>query len=494
VLGVTNTDGKALMGVELEFDKILRGKDGFMKLTRDARGVMKASIEVERVEPVDGYNLKLSIDVGVQTIIENELEKAVKEFEAESGVVIVVDPWTGDILGLANYPNFDPNNYWLFDVENFKNRALLDAFEPGSTFKVIPASLLLEKDPNKLYSKINVDGGKSIIRGVKVVDFKPNDVLSFTDVLKYSSNIGMAKLGLELDKVEFYKHIRNFGFGAYTGINLPAESRGEVKTPDKWTPATKIYMSFGYELRATALQIAMAYASIANGGVLVQPRIVKEILDSEGKVVKSFPVVRVRRVISERVAKILTEILEKVVDEGTGIQAKVEGLKVAGKTGTAQIYEFGFYSKARYRASFVGFFPAEKPKFVCFVMLESPKKNYAGGIVAAPVFKRIAEQLIKLSPVETEPQELEIAKNESEVFSSDENTIMIRVGDGKMPDLRGLALRSALSKISPLDLKVNIIGSGVVIDQVPAPGTRVKAGMKCVLYCRDDSKISLNER
>ncbi|MFN3133945.1 MAG: penicillin-binding protein [Candidatus Kryptonium sp.] len=486
VLGMVNIDGKALMGVELEFDKILRGKDGFMKLTRDALGITKASIEVERVEPIDGYNLKLSIDVGVQTIIENELEKAVKEFEAESGVVIVVDPWTGDILGLANYPNFDPNNYWLFDVENFKNRALLDAFEPGSTFKIVPASLLLEKDPNKLYSKVNVDGGKSVVRGVKVVDFKPNDVLSFTDVLKYSSNIGMAKLGLELDKVEFYKHIRNFGFGAYTGINLPAEAKGEVKTPDKWSPATKIYMSFGYELRATAIQIAMAYVSIANGGVLIQPRIVKEILDLEGKVVKSFPVVKVRQVISEKTAEILTEILEKVVDEGTGMQAKVEGLRVAGKTGTAQIYEFGFYSKARYRASFVGFFPVEKPRFVCFVMLESPKKSYAGGIVAAPVFRRIAEQLIKLSPIESESKEFEVVKNESKMFLSDEDAAMVKVRDGKMPDLRGLSLRSALSKISPFDLKVNIIGSGVVVDQTPKPGSSIKAGMECVLYCRDN--------
>ncbi len=491
VLGAVNIDGKALMGVEFEFDEILRGKDGYMKLTRDARGDVKASVEVEKVEPMDGYNLKLSIDVGVQTIIENELRRAINEFEAEAGVVIVVDPRTGDILGLSSYPDFDPNNYWLFTTENFKNRAVIDAFEPGSTFKVVPASLLLEKDPNKLYSKVNVDGGKSIIKGVKVVDFKPNDVLSFSDILKYSSNIGMAKLGLELNKVEFYRHIRNFGFGTYTGIRLPAESKGEVKTPDKWSPASKIYMSFGYELRATALQIAMAYASIANGGVLVQPRIVKEILDSEGKVVKSFPVVYVRRVVSEKVARILTEILEEVVNEGTGVQAKVEGLRIAGKTGTAQIYESGFYSKARYRASFVGFFPVEKPKFVCFVMLESPKKNYAGGVVAAPVFKRIAEQLIKLSPIESESEEFNAVKSEVNTFSSAENITKVKDGAGEMPDLRGLSLRSALSKISLFDLKVSIVGSGVVVDQTPKPGTKLKAGMECILYCRDDLKNKL---
>lgn len=495
VLGAVNSDGEALMGIELEFDKILRGESGFMKLTRDALGDVKASVEIEKVEPIDGYNLKLTIDVGVQTIIETELEKAVKEFKAKSGVVIVVDPWTGDILGLANYPNFNPNNYWLFDSERFKNRAIIDAFEPGSTFKIVPASLLLEKDPSKLNLKVDVEGGKSIIRGVRVIDFKPNSFLSFREVLKYSSNIGMAKLGLELDKIEFYRHIKNFGFGTYTGIELPAEARGEVKVPDKWSPATKIYMSFGYELRATALQIAMAYASIANGGILFKPRIVKEIINSGGEVVKSFPVVKIRRVISESTAKVLTDILEEVVNEGTGVQAKVEGLRIAGKTGTAQMYEFGFYSKSHYRASFVGFFPVDKPKYVCFVMLESPEKSYAGGIVAAPVFRRIAEQLSNLSPIEFEPGRKDFTAGKSEKISFLEKTETENVESvNLMPNLKNLSIRSALERISSFDLKVSIVGSGIVVEQNPKPGTKIKPGMECVLYCRDDLKVSWNER
>ncbi len=498
ILGAVNSDGKALMGVELEFDEILKGKNGFMKLTRDALGEVRAEVKFEKKEPIDGYSLKLTIDVGIQTIIETELEKAVKEFEAESGVVVVVDPWSGDILGLANYPNFNPNNYWVYDVESFKNKAIIDAFEPGSTFKIVPASLLLEKDTTKLNSKVDVEGGKSFIRGVKVIDYKPNNILSFREVLKYSSNIGMAKLSFGLDEVEFYRHIKNFGFGSYTGITLPAESKGELKTPDKWSPATKIFMSFGYELRATPIQIAMAYAAIANGGILVQPRIVKEILDSEGKVVKSFPVVTVRRVISQRTAKILTSILEDVVNDGTGVQAKVDGLRIAGKTGTAQMYEFGFYSKSHYRASFVGFFPVENPKFVCFVMLESPKKNYAGGIVAAPVFKRIAEQLIKLSPVGISPEtSLKIAENQNvnlERINPIETKKGKKVKEEQMPDLRNLSVRSALAKISTLNLKVKIVGSGLVVEQVPKPGTRVSNGMECVLYCRDNLKEIRAER
>lgn len=491
VLGVVNTDGKALMGIELEFDEILKGKDGYMKLTRNALGDIKAAGGVEKVEPIDGYSLELTIDVGVQTIIEEELERAVKEFEAKSGVVIVVDPWTGDILGLANYPNFDANNYWLFDSESFKNRAIVDAFEPGSTFKIVPSSLLLEKDPAKLYSKVDAEGGESVIRGVKVVDFKPNKVLSFEEVLKYSSNIGIAKLGLELDKVEFYRHIRNFGFGTYTGILLPAEERGEVKVPDQWSPATKIYLSFGYELRATPLQITMAYASIANGGILIQPRLVQKVLDSEGKIVKSFPVIKVRRVISERTTEILKNILEKVVNEGTGIQARVDGLRVAGKTGTAQIYEFGFYSKTHYRASFVGFFPVDKPKYVCFVMLESPKKNYAGGVVAAPVFKRIAEQLSKISLISVESEEKSYVLNktqESPYKERKDDDVKKTMDNRLMPNLKNLSVRSALEKVSALDMKVNIVGSGIVVDQVPKPGTKIKPGTECTLYCRDDLK------
>ncbi|MDW8108606.1 MAG: penicillin-binding protein [Candidatus Kryptonium sp.] len=491
VLGVVNTDGKALMGIELEFDEILKGKDGYMKLTRNALGDIKAAGGVEKVEPIDGYSLELTIDVGVQTIIEEELERAVKEFEAKSGVVIVVDPWTGDILGLANYPNFDANNYWLFDSESFKNRAIVDAFEPGSTFKIVPSSLLLEKDPTKLYSKVDAEGGESVIRGVKVVDFKPNKVLSFEEVLKYSSNIGIAKLGLELDKVEFYRHIKNFGFGTYTGILLPAEERGEVKVPDQWSPATKIYLSFGYELRATPLQITMAYASIANGGILIQPRLVQKVLDSEGKIVKSFPVIKVRRVISERTTEILKNILEKVVNEGTGIQARVDGLRVAGKTGTAQIYEFGFYSKTHYRASFVGFFPVDKPKYVCFVMLESPKKNYAGGVVAAPVFKRIAEQLSKISliSVESEEKSYVLNKTQGSPYKERKDDDVKKTMDNRlMPNLKNLSVRSALEKVSALDMKVNIVGSGIVVDQVPKPGTKIKPGTECTLYCRDDLK------
>jgi len=487
VLGAVGDDGKALMGIELEFDRILSGKDGFMWLARNGLGDVRASVELEKVKPVDGYSLKLTIDVGVQAIVESELERGVKEFGAEGGVALVVDPWTGDILGLANYPSFNPNRYWLFDPQSFKNRAIVDAFEPGSTFKVVPASLLLEKDSTKLYAKVNVEGGSSVIRGVRVVDHEPNDVLSFEEVLKRSSNIGMVKLSLGLDAIEFYRHARNFGFGSYTGINLPAESKGELKTPDRWSPATKIFMSFGYELRATPLQIAMAYASIANGGILLQPRIIKEIINPEGEVVKSFPVVPVRRVISERTSRVLTRILESVVNEGTGVQAKVENLRIAGKTGTAQMYEFGFYSKSRYRASFVGFFPAEKPKFVCLVMLESPKKKYAGGVVAGPVFKRIAEQLIKLSGVEVEPA------SENFVRFTGEKSIDVKkekdFAKGRMPDVRNLSLRMALKEISSLDLKVNIIGSGVVVEQSPKPGEKVTPGMECVLYCRDDFKI-----
>ncbi len=492
VLGAVNSNGVGLMGIEFKFDKFLRGRDGFMRLTRDGLGDIKAADEITKVNPVDGYSLNLTIDVGIQTIIERELERGVNEFGAKAGVVLVVDPWSGDILGLANYPSFNPNNYWLFSPESFKNRAIVDAFEPGSTFKVVPASLLLEKDTMKLYSKVNVDGGKSLIRGVRVIDYMPNDVLSFGDVLKYSSNIGIAKFSLELDKVEFYKHIRNFGFGTYTGIMLPAESRGELKSPDKWSLATKIFLSFGYEISATPLQIAMAYASIANGGILIQPRIVKEIVDSDGKVIKSFPVLAVRRVMSEGTAKILTQILESVVNEGTGIHAKVDGLRIAGKTGTAQVYEFGFYSKSRYRASFVGFFPVEKPKFVCFVMLESPKKSYAGGIVAAPIFKRIAEQIIKLSPVEVEDSGKFLVNigNEKKTFAKNSKSF----SKDEMPDLRNLSLRSALKKLSAFDLKLKIIGSGVVVDQEPPPGTKVSAGMRCILYCRDELKVSLSEK
>ncbi len=490
IIGAVGSEGKGLMGIEYEFDEILKGRDGLIRLARDGLGEVRASGELDKIEPTDGYSVKLTIDVGFQSIVEEELKKGVNEFNADGGVAIVVDPWSGDILALANYPSFNPNHFWSFDPQSYKNRAISDAFEPGSTFKIVPASILLEQDTMKLYTKVNVDDGNSLIRGVRVVDHKPYNMLSFSEVLKYSSNIGIAKLSLGIDDVKLYRKARDFGFGTYTGINLPGESRGELKTPDKWSPASKIYISFGYELRATPLQITMAYASIANGGVLIQPRLVKEVLNSKNKVVKEFPVIPVRRVISERTARILTRILEDVVNDGTGIQAKIDGLRIAGKTGTAQVYESGFYSKSRYRASFVGFFPVENPKFVCFVMLESPKKNYAGGVVAAPVFKRIAEQLIKLSPINNGNSTKILADVSGGNF---EKVREVDVGN-KMPDLRNMSVRSAVEKILPLNLNVSIVGSGVVIDQIPKPGSPVSPGMKCILYCRDDLKLISVER
>jgi cell division protein FtsI (penicillin-binding protein 3) len=490
VLGFVSRSGDILSGLELKFDNILRGRDGYMIMQRDALGELKPSIEYAKIPPVDGYNIKLTIDLKIQSIVEGELRDAVKRFKADGGVVIVMDPKTGEILAMANYPEFDPNRYWKYSSDAMRNRAIMDAFEPGSTFKIVPSALLLDKGMINSDDRIDVDNGVSHIRGVRVVDFKPYHILNFREILKFSSNIGMAKLSLRLPSRLFFRYTRNFGFGCFTGINLPGESKGEVKFPDRWNSATKIFMSFGYELRATPLQIITAYSSIANGGIMMQPRIVKAIVDSDGRIVQEFRPVVIRRVVSERTAKLITEILEDVVNEGTGVRAKVRGVRVAGKTGTAQKYEGGIYSKSHYRASFVGFFPVDDPKYVCLVMLESPRRGYSGGIVAAPIFKRIAEGIIKMSNVGISAENLahKLSSKVDDKKGEDFRRKPAKVSSYIMPDLRDMSVREAFMKLDGLRVRIKIIGSGRIFAQFPTPGRRLKPGSKVILYCSSSSK------
>ncbi|RMF95055.1 MAG: penicillin-binding protein [Candidatus Schekmanbacteria bacterium] len=391
LLGFTGVDNEGLEGVEREFDEYIAGKSGIKVITeKDAKGGSPFIYE----KPVtDGDNVVLTIDKNIQFIVQSELEKGVKFAEAKSGMAIVVDPANGDILAMANYPGFNPNKRNNYSPSTWRNRIVTDCFEPGSVFKIVFACAAIEKGIVMPDSEIDCSPGFIVVGGRKIRDSHPHNMLTFTEVLEKSSNVGSIKIAQLLGENELYKYIRKFGFGEKTGIQLQGEARGILRKPKDWSLVSIGAITIGQEIAVTPLQLAMAYSAIANGGLLLKPRIAKRIESWDGEIKKVFPPVTVRRVISERTAHILRGILKTVVsEEGTAHLARIEGFEVAGKTGTAQKAENGAYQPGKYYSSFIGIVPADAPRFVIAVILDEPKKNHYGGIVSAPIFREIAKR------------------------------------------------------------------------------------------------------
>jgi cell division protein FtsI (penicillin-binding protein 3) len=393
VIGFTNVDGKGASGVELEFDSLLSGKDGFEIMQRDGIGRRMQSVDYPRVDPVPGCNVQLTLDMNIEQIVEDELAAGVEEAKGIAGTAVFINPITGEVLAIANYPSFDPSQYERYTPDDFRDRAITDAFEPGSTFKVVTASAALEEGVEKPNNMIFAENGKYVLYGKLIEDFERKGWITFRQAVEYSSNIAFSKVGLKISADKFYRYARDFGFGAPTGIELPGEVPGELKKPYEWSRLSLPFMSFGYEVMVTALQMADAYAAIANGGTLMKPYIVRKITDSQGNVLFQNTPVPIRRVVSRDVAQTLSGLFVDVVEHGTGSLAKLNDLLIAGKTGTAQKLIDGKYSKKFYRASFAGFFPVPNPEIVGFIMVDSPMKNYTGGAVAAPIFRRIASRI-----------------------------------------------------------------------------------------------------
>ncbi len=347
----------------------------------------------------------------LQNIVETELDVAVKQYHPKSAVVILMRPQTGEILALANRPNYDPNNFAGAKPEDMKNHAIMDMVEPGSIFKIVTISAAFNEGVVNAESTIFCENG--YFASAKLRDHKPYGDLSVADILMHSSNIGAAKLAMLMGDQKFYEYIRSFGFGERTGIALPGEISGLVYPPHLWNKLTISRMPMGQGVGVTAIQTITALAAIANGGHLMMPQIVHDITDENGVVIASYPPVELRQVISEKVAREMSDDLKKVVSKyGTAPLAAVAGFtgQIAGKTGTAQIPipgGGGYYSD-KYIASFEGFMPADHPAFVALVMIEDPKtgpEQYYGGLVAAPIFSRIAEKAARYLNIEPHPDE-----------------------------------------------------------------------------------------
>ena len=397
VLGFLNHEGKAVQGIELSMNSQLSGKDGYRFIERDRTGreiVLYRGIEEE---PDHGNNVRLTIDMGLQSIVEEELDAAYKDLKPETANAVLVDPKTGAILAMACRPCFNPNEPGKAQPEQMKNRAIIDMVEPGSTFKIVVASGALNEQKVDAKTTIFCENGRFAYGGRILKDHHGYGNMDVHEILVKSSNIGSAKMALMMGGDKFYEYVRRFGFGERLGIELPGEIPGLVHPPSRWDKLTITRMPMGHSIAVTPLQITMGMSVIANGGDLMAPRIVQSVEKENGEVIMKKEPNVMRKVVPEKTARFVSEALVGVTEPGgTAGFARVNGFQVAGKTGTAQkVSPHGGYAAGKYVVSFVGFMPAEDPKFVLLVMVDDAKiasnLNY-GGLVAAPIFSRIAER------------------------------------------------------------------------------------------------------
>jgi len=404
VLGMVGLDDRGLEGLEHQYDVLLGGQPEYITAQQDALGRIIFRHEEERGRPLI-FDLTLTIDEVLQYTAERELQRAVERSQAKTGTAIVMDPWTGEILALANQPTFDPNKYKRGGSFAKRNRAVTDYFEPGSVFKVILAAGALEEGVVRPSDRFHGENGAIEVGGVTIRDHEKYGWLTVQEILAHSSNVGAIKIGQKLGKSLYYHYISGFGFGSLTGLDLPGETPGFIRRPKGWSGLSLSVLSLGQEISVTPVQIATAFSAVANGGILVRPHIVRDLRAQDGSVARHVEPVMIRRVISQQTAQSLLTILRSAVEEGTGKEAALEQYSVAGKTGTAQKVDpvTGRYSHQRVVASFVGAVPAESPRLVILVTIDEPETLRWGGSIAAPTFREVARDALQYLRVPPSP-------------------------------------------------------------------------------------------
>jgi cell division protein FtsI (penicillin-binding protein 3) len=413
VIGFTDFEHRGIQGVESSMEEYLHGQDGYRFIEHNRAGQEIVLYRGQERGPRDGYQVHLTVDLNLQNIVENEIDAAVREYSPQKATIILMRPQTGEILAMANRPNFDLNLRSEAKPEQMKNRAIIDMMEPGSTFKIVTAAAALNEHKVRPDTTIFCENGIWNFGGRPLHDHKAYADLSVQDILVKSSNIGAAKLAISIGEQKFYEYIRRFGFGDRTGIELPGEIPGVIRPPQSWSKISITRIPMGHEVGVTPLQMTVAMATIANGGKLITPRIVKSVTASDGKTITTFSPTVLRQVISPETAAQVGNALRGVVsDRGTAAAAAVPGFTISGKTGTAQkVDPKGGYEHGKYVVSFSGYLPSEHPEFVGLVVLDdahtkNPELNY-GGLVAGPIFARIAEKAARY--LDLQPHE-ELAK------------------------------------------------------------------------------------
>jgi cell division protein FtsI (penicillin-binding protein 3) len=484
LLGFADIDGRGIEGVELAYEDRLRGSDRRVEAIRDRRGHVVFADDLQDDRSMQGHNVVLTIDKAIQHAAERELALGIRTFEARGGSIVVMDPSTGELLAIANYPPFNPNEPSKHPIAHRRNRALVDRFEPGSTIKPFTMAAALAAGAVKPNQLINCENGAARIAGRVLHDAHPYEWLTPTQILAHSSNIGTAKIGLELGKKQLYRAFRRFGFGEPTGLGVPGETAGVLRHYQRWYEIDTAAVSFGQSMAVTNVQLATAMSAIANGGRLMQPMLVRRMTNGHGATIEEMkPQVR-RQVVSRHVAKLIGQMLTSVTEPGgTAMEAAVEGYLVAGKTGTAQKadYVHGGYAKDKWLASFVGFAPAERPSVVISVVIDEPVIAHYGGTVAGPVFRRVAEVALRHMGILPEGRQavVEESKEERRVVVEAEPAAReepVDEGESAIPDVRSLPLRQAVVALHARSLVPEVTGSGIVIAQEPPPGRAVPHG------------------
>lgn len=537
LVGFTGIDGNGLEGLEGSFEKYLRGKVGFMLVKRDVKGrpIMTDTVQVKKAEA--GGDLYLTIDSNIQYYAQQELKTAVEKYKGKTGMLVSLNPNTGAIYAMANYPTFNPNDFNRYPAELRKNRTVTDVFEPGSTFKIFTMAAILKDRPDAYNDRVFCGNGKMAFGDRWVHDNEKHGWLTVPDVIKFSSNIGMVELAMKLSRDRLYDEYSAFGFGKETGSDLPGEVGGILRPVSQWDDSTMSSIPYGQEVAVTAVQLARAYAAVANGGYLITPYIVDRVVKN-GSVVYTHPQPQKVKILDDATREKLIKMLEMVVEkDGTGKKAAMAGYQVAGKTGTAQKHNPNGkgYATNKYVCSFIGFVPAEDPQILTLVVVNEPAAIWAfGGDVAAPAFKNLSGDMISylhVAPVtgaKTSPQNaaaettvkmadfymkqfteakralsaasiklekigygktiiMQKPAANTEMKTGDTAVVYLADTDAKeglriyMPDLKGLTIRNAIEILKVYGLNVKCVGSGTAVSQQPNPGVAVKKGSECTV-------------
>jgi len=542
LIGFTDVDLKGLSGVELIKNKTLQGNQGYTMYQKDAFGKTIMDVTYTEKRPEKGKNVVLTVDNTYQWIAEEELSYVIENLNADAATAIITNPATGEILAMAVKPDFDPNNPGQYSPATWRNRAITDSYEPGSTFKPIVMSAILEEGIKSPDDLVFCENGKYQVYDRTIEDVKGYGWLTLETIIKKSSNIGMAKIAKDVNKNLIYQFVRDYGLGVRTDIELPGETSGDLKKTTEWSKFTPISLSYGYEISVTPIQMAMAFGAIANGGFLLKPKIYLGTTEDSNKKLEAAQPTVIRRVISESTSRTMISMLEDVVADGTGKEASIPGLRIAGKTGTTKKYDpqIQRYSDNKFVSSFIGFYPADSPKLLIYIMVDNPRKAYLGGQVAAPAFRRILQRILRVMEIDnpsiSQPvtvvassdsgngktiiapnlvhKRLEIAEDLADqvgfkllienqgdfivgqqpgpgtrIEIGDQITVRLKefnIEQGKfteVPDVTGLALREAIARVSRQGLRVVVQGSGKVKRQIPSAGNKIRVGARCVLQC-----------
>ena len=496
LIGFTDPDSRGLSGIEKHYNSVLTGTSGWIMKKRSGTGKSKRDNSYPYVKPSNGSDMQVTLDIEYQCILEDELKKQMDATDAKGATGVLMNPETGEILAMASIPSFDSNHPSDYPLEYQKIKAITDQFEPGSTFKIVSATAALDKKIVSIDDEFFCENGSFFYNGVRIRDHEKYGLLTFSQVLEQSSNVGIIKITELLQGQSLYQYIKKFGFGIETDINLPGESKGFIREPHNWSKISPGVISMGQEISVTALQLASAYSAIANGGYLLRPKIVNQIMNHKRKVKKNKNSKVLRRVASLETTETIKNILVKTVTMGTGSSAAIPGWDIAGKTGTAEKFINGSYSKTKFISNFVGFFPAENPLLLGVIIIDEPKFGFHwGSIGAAPVFRNIAQRIINMDDsFQHKKQSKEILSenrlwaSNRKVFTEDFQDPILFNHPGNdenkdciVPDVRQMSLLKAVRKIKKSGFSHNTHGSGIVQWQSPKPNLIKACGSTCVI-------------